>query len=148
MSIKSFNICEKNLPTSLKMNRNYLKSLVVYLMSYQQTKYGNSLSVLRDHVMPYGGVGCDKRIFKYLIGTHSIGLWYPKCDTFDLVGYSGSGFAGSRLDRKSTLGTYQFLGHVLVSWHSKKQTSIALYTAEAEYIAAGSCVAQILCMKQ
>ncbi|XP_057997750.1 secreted RxLR effector protein 161-like [Hevea brasiliensis] len=89
-----------------------------------------------------------KRIFKCLIGTHSIGLWYPKCDTFDLVGYSDSDFAGSRLDRKSTSGTCQFLGHALVSWRSKKQTSVTFSTAEVEYIAAGSCVAQILWMKQ
>jgi hypothetical protein len=35
----------------------------------------------------------------------------------------------------------------LVSWSSKKQNSVALLTAEAEYIAAGSCCAQILWMK-
>jgi hypothetical protein len=34
-----------------------------------------------------------------------------------------------------------------VSWSSKKQNSVALSTAEAEYIAAGSCCAQILWMK-
>ena len=36
----------------------------------------------------------------------------------------------------------------LVSWFSRKQTSVALSTAEAEYIAAGSCCAQLLWMKQ
>jgi hypothetical protein len=35
-----------------------------------------------------------------------------------------------------------------VSWTSKKQNSVALSTTEAEYIAAGSCCAQILYMKQ
>jgi hypothetical protein len=39
------------------------------------------------------------------------------------------------------------LGRSLVSWSSKKQNSIALSTAEAEYIVAGSCCAQILWMK-
>jgi hypothetical protein len=39
------------------------------------------------------------------------------------------------------------LGRSLVSWSLKKQNSIALSTAEAEYIAAGSCCAQILWMK-
>ena len=37
---------------------------------------------------------------------------------------------------------------MLVSWSSKKQTSVALSTVEAEYIDAGSCCAQILWIKQ
>ena len=36
----------------------------------------------------------------------------------------------------------------LVSWSSKKQNSVALSTAEAKYIAVGTCCAQILYMKQ
>jgi hypothetical protein len=35
-----------------------------------------------------------------------------------------------------------------VSWASKKQNSVALSTAEAEYIAAGQCCAQLLWMRQ
>ncbi|KAG9442462.1 hypothetical protein H6P81_018316 [Aristolochia fimbriata] len=40
------------------------------------------------------------------------------------------------------------MGTNLVSWYSKKQNSISLSTAEAEYIAAGSCCAQLIWMKQ
>ena len=36
----------------------------------------------------------------------------------------------------------------IISWSSKKQNSIALSTAEAEYVAAGSCYAQLLWMRQ
>ena len=81
------------------------------------------------------------------MGTQDLGLWYPKDTSFDLVGYSDADFAGSRVDRKSTSGTCQFLGDRLISWFSKKQTSIATSTAEAEYMAAGSCCAQVLWMK-
>jgi hypothetical protein len=35
-----------------------------------------------------------------------------------------------------------------VSWASKKQNSVALSTAEAEYIVAGHCYAQLLWMRQ
>jgi hypothetical protein len=35
-----------------------------------------------------------------------------------------------------------------VSWSSKKQNSVALSTAEAKYVAAGACCAQLLWMKQ
>jgi hypothetical protein len=45
-----------------------------------------------------------------------------------------SDYAGCKVDRKSTLGTCQFLGRSLVSWSSKKQTSIALSTAEADIL--------------
>jgi hypothetical protein len=36
----------------------------------------------------------------------------------------------------------------MVSWSSKKQTSVALSTAEAEYVAVGQCCAQLLWMRQ
>ena len=89
-----------------------------------------------------------KRILRYLKHTPSIGLWYPKGASFVLLGYSDSDFAGCRVDRKSTSGGCHLLGRSLVSWCSKKQNSVALSTAEAEYIAAGACCAQILYMKQ
>lgn len=88
-----------------------------------------------------------KRIFKYLKGTTELGLWYPRESDFNLFGYSDADFAGCKIDRKSTTGSCQFLGDRLVSWFSKKQKSISTSTAEAEYIAAGSCCAQILWMK-
>ncbi|KAD7116749.1 hypothetical protein E3N88_04017 [Mikania micrantha] len=61
-----------------------------------------------------------------------------------LVAFSDSDYAGCKLTRKSTSGGCQFLGNCLVSWQSKKQTSVATSTAEAEYIAAASCTSQIL----
>jgi len=69
----------------------------------------------------------------------NIGPWYPKNSTCNLIGYSDFDFAGSKIDRKSTSGTCHFIGSALVSWHSKKHNSVALSTAEAEYISAGSC---------
>ena len=89
-----------------------------------------------------------KRIFKYLSGTISLGLFFPITNTFDLVGYSDADYAGSQTDRKSTSGVCNFLGQSLVCWQSKKQTSVALSTTEGEYLAAGSCCAQILWMIQ
>ena len=88
-----------------------------------------------------------KRIFRYLKGTVNLGLWYPKNNLFNLVGYSDADYAGSQTDRKSTSGTCHFLGNGLVSWSSKKQNSVALSTAEAEYVAASACCAQSLWIK-
>ena len=84
-----------------------------------------------------------KKIFKYLIGTQNLGLWYFKKTSFDLVGFSDVDYTDSKIDKKSTSGTCQSLGHILMSWSSKKQNFMALFTNETEYLAAGSC-AQIL----
>jgi hypothetical protein len=89
-----------------------------------------------------------KRILRYLVSTPCFGIWYPKGSTFDLIGYSNSNYDGRKVDLKSTSGTCQFLRRSLVSWSSKKQTSVALSTAEAEYVAAGQCCAQLLWMRQ
>ena len=88
-----------------------------------------------------------KKILRYFKHTQNIGLWYPKGARFELIGYSDSDYAGCKVERKSTLGTCQLLGRSLMSWSSKKQNSVALSTAEAEYISAGSCCAQLLWMK-
>ena len=88
-----------------------------------------------------------KRIFRYLVFTPNLGLWYPKGSTFDLIGYFDSDYGGCRINQKSNTGTCQFIGRSLVSWSSKKQNSVALSTAEAEYVAASVCCAQLLWMK-
>jgi hypothetical protein len=51
---------------------------------------------------------------------------------------------GCRVDRKSTSGTCQFLGSSLVSWSSRKQSSVAQSTTEAEYVFTASCCSQLL----
>ncbi|GJS16529.1 putative ribonuclease H-like domain-containing protein [Tanacetum coccineum] len=80
-----------------------------------------------------------KRIFRYLKGKPKLGLWYPRESSFDLVAYSDSDYGGANLDRKSTTGGCQFLGHRLISWQCKKQTIVATSTTEAEYVAAANC---------
>lgn len=75
-------------------------------------------------------------------------MWYPKEGGFKLKGYFDSDFIGCKIDRKNISGTCQFLGNRLVSWFSKKQTSITISIVETEYIVVGSCCAQILWMQQ
>jgi hypothetical protein len=89
-----------------------------------------------------------KRIFKYLKGTMTYGLWYPRNQNFQLIAYSDADWANCVDERKSTSGGAFFLGDSLVAWLSKKQGSISLSTTEAEYIAAATCCTQILWMIQ
>ncbi|GKA78463.1 hypothetical protein Tco_0785000, partial [Tanacetum coccineum] len=68
------------------------------------------------------------------------GLWYPRDSPFVLEAYSDSDYAGSNGDRKSTTGGCQFLGRRLISWQCKKQTVMATFSREAEYVAAAATV--------
>jgi hypothetical protein len=82
------------------------------------------------------------------VADQEFGLWYPKGSTFDLIGYSDVDYIRCRIDRKSTSETCQFLGRSLVSWASKKQNSVALSTAKAEYVVARHGCAQLLWIRQ
>ncbi|GJU04665.1 putative ribonuclease H-like domain-containing protein, partial [Tanacetum coccineum] len=54
-----------------------------------------------------------KRIFRYLKGKPTLGLWYSRDSPFELVAYTDSDYAGATQDRKSTSGGCQFLGSSL-----------------------------------
>ena len=56
-----------------------------------------------------------EQIFRYLKDTIDIGLWYPKCDQFEVICYLDAGFGGCKIDRKRMSGTCHFLSHSLVS---------------------------------
>nr|GEZ07486.1 cysteine-rich receptor-like protein kinase 10 [Tanacetum cinerariifolium] len=85
---------------------------------------------------------CEANIFRYLKGQPKLGLWYPRDSPFDLEAYSNSDYDGANLDRKSTTGGCQFLGRRLISWECKKQTIVATFTTEAEYVSAANCYGQ------
>ncbi|CAJ2661709.1 unnamed protein product [Trifolium pratense] len=88
-----------------------------------------------------------KRIFRYLKGTTNLGLLYKKSNDYVLNGFCDADYAGDKIERKSTSGNCQFVGENLISWASKRQTTIALSTAEAEYISAAKCCTQLLWLK-
>eukprot|EP00253_Pinus_taeda_P024646 PITA_24646 len=89
-----------------------------------------------------------KRIFKYLQGTKDFGLWYPRDADLTLHAYTDSDWVGSVDDRKSTSGGAFYMGSRLVSWFSKKQSSIDLSASEEEYVVVAYCCTQLLLMMQ
>ncbi|GJU46877.1 hypothetical protein Tco_1204143 [Tanacetum coccineum] len=89
-----------------------------------------------------------KRIFRYIRGTTHLGLWYPKGSDIETVVYADSDHAGDYVDQKSTSGICTFMGCCLTSWFLKKQTALAIFTTEAEYVSTGKACQQALWMKQ
>ena len=89
-----------------------------------------------------------KRIIRYVYGTSNYGIWYSRDSNDCLAGYSDVDWVGCVDNRKSTSGECFYLENNLVPWMNKKQNSLSLSTAKAEYIAMSSCCAQLLWMKK
>lgn len=90
-----------------------------------------------------------KRILRYLSGTATYGLKYSAEQSSELLSYSDSDWAGDRLsDAKSTTGWLTMIGGGMISWTSRKQSIVALSSTEAEYIAYGEAVQEILWLRE
>ncbi|WVZ51462.1 LOW QUALITY PROTEIN: hypothetical protein U9M48_002608, partial [Paspalum notatum var. saurae] len=85
-----------------------------------------------------------KRILRYVKGTLSTGFHLGKSSPQSLTAYSDADWAGYPDSRRSTSGYCAFLGDNLVSWSSKRQTTISRSSAEAEYRAVAHAVGCLL----
>ncbi len=74
-----------------------------------------------------------KRVFSYLKGTVKLHLQYEASDK-DMEGFSNADWAADSEDRRSISGNVFLLSSGAISWASQKQPTVALSTAEAEYI--------------
>jgi hypothetical protein len=89
-----------------------------------------------------------KHVMRYLKGTIDYGLSYDGDHDFTLSGYTDADWAGSVSDRKITSGCCFHLGSAMISWQSRKQSSIALNTAESEYIVACSASCEAIWLQK
>jgi hypothetical protein len=84
-----------------------------------------------------------KRIMRYLVGTTNNGLVYKANGTISdmkisMDTYVDADWAGDKDDRKSTTGYLTKINGNTITWSSKKQRTVALSSAEAEYMAIAS----------
>ena len=90
-----------------------------------------------------------KRALRYLKGTKGACIAYPRhSDRIILEGFSDSDWAGDEHDRKSTSGYVFLIGEAPVSWATRKQKSVALSTAEAEYMALSAAVQESIFLRR
>lgn len=89
-----------------------------------------------------------KRIFRYLQGTKDFKLVYTKDGNENITGYCDADWASDVRDRKSSTGYVFMLQDGAISWRSQKQQTVALSTAEAEYMSMSSAAQEALWLQQ
>ena len=77
-----------------------------------------------------------KHILRYIRGIVEYGLVYERRGSVQVAGFTDVDWAGCVEDKKSTSGCCFNIRSGVVSWFSRKQKSVALSSAEAEYMAA------------
>ncbi|KAJ8736960.1 hypothetical protein PYW07_000231 [Mythimna separata] len=89
----------------------------------------------------------SKRVIRYLKETKDKGLVFRRTTDNNLYGFSDADWAGDRIDRKSVSGGIILHGVNAIAWFSKKQSCVALSTAESEYIAAAATAQELVNLK-
>ncbi|KAJ0578613.1 putative RNA-directed DNA polymerase [Helianthus annuus] len=84
------------------------------------------------------------RLLRYLKLSPCKGLLFKKSDCFDLTCFADSDRAKCLNTRKSVTGYCVFLGHDLISWKSKKQSTVSRSSGEAEYRAMCSATCELI----
>ncbi|GKE63320.1 hypothetical protein Tco_1513687, partial [Tanacetum coccineum] len=132
-------------------------SEILKKFNYTDVKYASTPVDLENPLVKDGDADdVDIHLYRSMIGSlmylttfrpdimFAVCLWYSRDSPFKLVAYTDSDYVRATQDRKSTTGGYQFLGNWLISWQCKKQTVVATYITEAEYMVAASCCGQLL----
>ncbi|RVW25274.1 Retrovirus-related Pol polyprotein from transposon RE1 [Vitis vinifera] len=87
---------EKGKPVNSTMYRGMIGSLLYLTASRLDIMYSVCLCARFQSCPKESHLSAVKRILRYLKGTMDIGLWYPKGDNFELIGYSDADFAGCK----------------------------------------------------
>ncbi|CAL2265939.1 unnamed protein product [Prunus armeniaca] len=127
--------------------RQMVGSLLYLTATRPDIMFASSLLARFMHNPTKKHMGTAKRVLRYIQGTISYGIAYEKGKGAVLIGYCDSDWSGSEDDMRSTSGYAFNLGSGVFSWASIKQSSVALSTAEAEYMSAAEATTQAVWLR-
>lgn len=108
-----------------------------------------SSAVLEPQIVQCPLWDAAKRVLRYLAGTRTLRLRLGGSSVIEIVGFTDASFACCPDSRKS-VGAYCFtLGTSgLVSWSSRKQSTVAQSTTDSEYISAAESCREAVWLRQ
>lgn len=111
---------------------------LMYLSVLTRPDIAYSVSFLSQYNNSYNDTHWKhlKRLLKYLQKTKSYGLVFKK-DSCNLHGFVDADWASCTLDRRSYTGFCFMMSGCVISYESRKQRTVALSSAESEYMALG-----------
>jgi len=119
-----------------ELYRSMVGSLM-YLMVASRPDLASSVGIVSRHLSNPSEehLTAAKRILRYVKGTKNYGLVLGPTEGPFLYGYTDADWGNDIDTRKSTTGYVFYARSGAISWCSKRQSTIALSSTEAEYIA-------------
>jgi len=128
--------------------RSIVGALQYLTMTRPDLQYSVQQACLHMHEPTTDHEALVKRILRYVCGTANLGLHLRSSNSTNIVAYSDADWAGYPDTRHSTSGFCVFLGDALISWSSKRQTTVSRSSAEAEYRGVANAVAECTWLRQ
>ncbi|MBW0474444.1 hypothetical protein O181_014159 [Austropuccinia psidii MF-1] len=87
-------------------------------------------------------------LLKYLCGTQELGLYYNRQCNPGLIAFTDADWGNFQVTRRSTSGYLAKIHGCLIFWKTRKQPSVSISTAEAEYKSLCKLASQLLWVQQ
>ena len=85
-----------------------------------------------------------KRIFRYVQGTKNLALTYSRNGDTNITGYCDASWATDPENPRSTTGYMFSVQGGAICWNSRRQSTVALSSTEAEYLSLSSTTQEAL----
>ncbi|XP_031277267.1 uncharacterized protein LOC116135691 [Pistacia vera] len=125
-------------------NYQWLVGRLIYItMTRPDISYAVQILSQFMHAPKQSHMDAAVKVLKYLKGCPGLGLLLPRKGDLNITAYYDSDWGSCPMTRRPLTGFCVKLGESLISWKTKKQSTVSLSSAEAEYRAMAKTTCEI-----